>query len=213
MSFTGEHRFVLDYLSEEVLMQQPLIVQIFLLRTSILNRLSGPLCDAVTGQKGSQETLEMLEKANLGQRSTVLGWLNILPGPVIRAHPLLSIYYASLLLLSNQFEAAEIRLREAEAAMGAAIAAEQMRMIQGYVLTNRSTIAFFRGDFVRAIPFAHQRKGIYAFLWTREIPCRICYVVLRRVALLHSLLRPCWRPLGSNNQLTRRRVRIHWQRF
>ena len=46
-SFTGSHHFVLDYLVEEVLQQQPESVQTFLLRTSILDRLCGPLCDAV----------------------------------------------------------------------------------------------------------------------------------------------------------------------
>jgi LuxR family maltose regulon positive regulatory protein len=46
-AFTGSHRFVLDYLSEEVLTRQPAVVQSFLLHTSILERLSGPLCDAV----------------------------------------------------------------------------------------------------------------------------------------------------------------------
>ncbi len=46
-SFTGSHRFVLDYLLEEVLHRQPDEIQTFLLRTSILERLCGPLCDAV----------------------------------------------------------------------------------------------------------------------------------------------------------------------
>ena len=46
-SFTGSHHFVLDYLMEEVLGQQSASVQTFLLRTSILDRLCGPLCDAV----------------------------------------------------------------------------------------------------------------------------------------------------------------------
>jgi len=64
-AFSGSHRFVLDYLSEEVLSRQPAAVQSFLLRTSVLERLSGPLCDAVTGQKGSQAMLEALERANL----------------------------------------------------------------------------------------------------------------------------------------------------
>src|SRR5262249_50794772 len=48
-SFTGSHRFVLDYLLEEVLQQQPAPIQHFLLRTSILDRLCGPLCDTVLG--------------------------------------------------------------------------------------------------------------------------------------------------------------------
>jgi LuxR family maltose regulon positive regulatory protein len=64
-SFTGSHRFVLDYLVEEVLDRQPESVQTFLLQTSILDRLTGSLCDAVTGQDNGQATLEMLDRANL----------------------------------------------------------------------------------------------------------------------------------------------------
>jgi LuxR family transcriptional regulator, maltose regulon positive regulatory protein len=66
-SFTGSHRFVLDYLVEEVLQQQSEGVQAFLLRTSILGRMCGPLCEAVLrAPVGSgQETLEYLERANL----------------------------------------------------------------------------------------------------------------------------------------------------
>src|SRR5438876_2037001 len=66
-SFTGSHHFVLDYLVEEVLQQQSESVQTFLLRTSILDRLCGPLCDAVllTPSGSGQATLEYLEHANL----------------------------------------------------------------------------------------------------------------------------------------------------
>ncbi len=66
-SFTGSHHFVLDYLVEEVLQQQPVNIQTFLLRTSILDRMCGPLCDAVLGSPSTagQETLEYLERANL----------------------------------------------------------------------------------------------------------------------------------------------------
>jgi LuxR family maltose regulon positive regulatory protein len=64
-SFSGSHRFVLDYLTEEVLARQPEELVRFLLETSVLDRLSGPLCDAVTGQTGGQATLEQLERANL----------------------------------------------------------------------------------------------------------------------------------------------------
>ncbi len=66
-SFTGSHRFVMDYLVEEVLQQQPQSVQTFLLRTSILDRLCGPLCDAVLldPSASGQETLAYLERANL----------------------------------------------------------------------------------------------------------------------------------------------------
>ena len=64
-AFSGSHRYVLDYLSEEVLARQPEPVQQFLLHTCLLERLSGPLCDAVTEQEGSQAMLEALERANL----------------------------------------------------------------------------------------------------------------------------------------------------
>ncbi len=66
-SFTGSHHFVLDYLIEEILQQQPKSVQDFLLRTSILDRLCGDLCDAVLlSPVGSgQATLETIERANL----------------------------------------------------------------------------------------------------------------------------------------------------
>jgi LuxR family maltose regulon positive regulatory protein len=66
-SFTGSHHFVLDYLLEEVLGQQPERVQTFLLRTSILDRFCGPLCDAVVLDPSisGQATLEYLEHANL----------------------------------------------------------------------------------------------------------------------------------------------------
>ena len=66
-SFTGSHHFVLDYLVEEVLQQQSESIQTFLLRTSILDRLCGPLCDAVLGSPSAsgQKTLEYLEHANL----------------------------------------------------------------------------------------------------------------------------------------------------
>jgi LuxR family maltose regulon positive regulatory protein len=66
-SFTGSHHFVLDYLVEEVLHKQSESVQNFLLRTSILSRLYGPLCDAVLldPSTSGQETLEYLEHANL----------------------------------------------------------------------------------------------------------------------------------------------------
>ena len=66
-SFTGSHHFVMDYLVEEVLQQQSESVQTFLLRTSILDRMCGPLCEAVLLDPASsgQETLTYLEHANL----------------------------------------------------------------------------------------------------------------------------------------------------
>ena len=64
-SFSGSHRFVFDYLAQEVLSKQPVEVQEFMLQTSILERMCASLCDAVTGQGGSQQILESLEHAHL----------------------------------------------------------------------------------------------------------------------------------------------------
>lgn len=66
-SFSGSHPDVFDYLIEEVLQQQPELVQAFLLRTSVLERLSGPLCDAMGKREEAcgQRTLEQLERMNL----------------------------------------------------------------------------------------------------------------------------------------------------
>jgi LuxR family transcriptional regulator, maltose regulon positive regulatory protein len=64
-AFSGSHRFVLDYLADEVLDGQPGQVRAFLLETSVLERLSGELCDAVTGRSGSQAMLHQIERAGL----------------------------------------------------------------------------------------------------------------------------------------------------
>ena len=235
-AFTGTHRYVLDYLSDEVLARQSAGVQSFLLHTSILERLSGPLCDAVTGQEGSQAMLEALDRANLfvvaldderswyryhhlfaqalrshlqqaepmlvpelhnrasawyeqqdmpieavqhalavpnaeraarliepialpitlnGQISTVLGWMNALPEALVRTHPFLCVYYARLLVFTNQLKVAEAHLREAEQS-AQKMPAEQARIIQGWVLGTRAVIAGISGDIPHAISLARQ---------------------------------------------------------
>jgi LuxR family maltose regulon positive regulatory protein len=62
---SGSQRYIFDYLIEEVFQNQSASVQTFLLSTSILKRLSAPLCDAILEQSGSQQVLEYLERANL----------------------------------------------------------------------------------------------------------------------------------------------------
>ena len=64
-AFTGNDRYIVDYLVEEVLQRQPAPVRSFLLETSILERLSGPLCDGVTGRQDGKGMLEGLERGNL----------------------------------------------------------------------------------------------------------------------------------------------------
>jgi LuxR family maltose regulon positive regulatory protein len=183
-----------DYLVEEVLQRQPERVRSFLLQTSILERLSGPLCDAVTGREGSNALLEALERGNLfvvplddrrhwfryhhlfadvlrarlmeeqpdraptlhrrasewyerngsptdairhalaaedferaaglvelaalemlgSSQETLYRWLMALPDEVVRARPVLSVYYAFALHGRGGFEAVDARLRDAE---------------------------------------------------------------------------------------------------
>jgi LuxR family maltose regulon positive regulatory protein len=64
-AFAGSHRYIVDYLVEEVLSRQPEEVQSFLLQTSILDQMNGPLCDALTQRTDGQAMLERLENANL----------------------------------------------------------------------------------------------------------------------------------------------------
>ena len=195
-SFTGSHHFILDYLVEEVLQRQPEPVRNFLLQTAILDRISSPLCDAVTGEKDGRGMLEALERGNLfviplddqrqwyryhhlfaevlqahlqeaqpdrvsmlhrrasewheqnGLRSdairhalaardfegaaglielagpttedgsiqqvTWLGWVKRLPEELIRARPVLNVWYAYALLGSGDLEVAESRFKDAE---------------------------------------------------------------------------------------------------
>lgn len=63
-AFAGDNRYIVDYLVEEVLQRQPEPVRSFLLQTAILDRLNGPLCDAVTGQEEGNARLEALERGN-----------------------------------------------------------------------------------------------------------------------------------------------------
>ena len=213
-AFTGSNRFILDYLVEEVLDQQPSATQEFLLKTSILERLTGTLCDAVTGiserinadgrknrDSPSQVILERLERANLfivpldderrwyryhhlfgsvlrlhlkqkigtlgllplhrracdwyarhdlnvealhhaiagqdfdraadlikpiavittiqGGATTVRGWINALPDDLVRERPHLCVLHAWAFNLTEQVEAIEPRLQDAERALQA----------------------------------------------------------------------------------------------
>jgi LuxR family maltose regulon positive regulatory protein len=64
-AFAGSHRYILDYLADEVFYRQPEPVQTFLLQTAVLDRLTGGLCNALTGRNDGHTMLEMLERANL----------------------------------------------------------------------------------------------------------------------------------------------------
>jgi LuxR family transcriptional regulator, maltose regulon positive regulatory protein len=64
-TFAGDDHYIVDYLVEEVLQRQPQHVRSFLLQTSILDQMSGPLCDAITGREDGKALLEALERGNL----------------------------------------------------------------------------------------------------------------------------------------------------
>jgi LuxR family maltose regulon positive regulatory protein len=89
-AFSGEDRYVLDYLFTEVLHRQPKATRDFLYQTSILDRLSAQLCKAVTGRRNSQELLEQLEERNLFilPLDNVRGWYRYhqLFAEVLRTH-------------------------------------------------------------------------------------------------------------------------------
>ncbi len=259
-SFTGSHRFILDYLVEEVLQRQPEHVRNFLLQTAILDRLSGSLCDAVignhpegTGQVGGRGMLETLEHGNLfvvpldnqrqwyryhhlfaevlqahlreaqpdrvstlhrrasewyqqnglpsdairhafaaedfdgaatlielawptvedGSLSTQwIGWVKALPDGMIRARPVLSVWYANALLVSGEMEAAEARLTDAErwlepvdnmngqpknpAAERVVVDEEQFRSLPASIAIARAYRAQALGDVPGAVTYARR---------------------------------------------------------
>ncbi len=242
-AFAGDHRYIVDYLVDEVLQHQPPPIQEFLLRSSILERLCGPLCAAVTEQSDSQEILEGLERSNLFvvpldderrwfryhhlfadvlaahlrqkrpadaaplhqrasvwyaqnnmaadairhalaandfahaadlvelawpamdgtfQSATWLGWARHLPDALVHTRPVLSAAYGWAHLNAGAIEAADSRLRDAEAWLEAAPAAgaesgahaqpmvvvdeEQFRTLPGSIATARAYMALALGD-------------------------------------------------------------------
>jgi LuxR family maltose regulon positive regulatory protein len=260
-AFAGDHRYIVDYLVAEVLERQPAALRSFLLQTSILDRLNGPLCDAVTGQQEGNARLEALERGNFfvvplddqrhwyryhhlfaevlsahlkaeqpdqvatlhrrasewyeqhgssgdairhaleafdferaaglielaipamrqsRQEATAFGWLKALPDELLRARPVLSVYYAGALLLHGEIEGVEARLRDAElwseqsgrlfdtkANMGASSALasssemvvvdeEEFRGLAASIAIYRAAIALALGDVSNTMKYARQ---------------------------------------------------------
>jgi LuxR family transcriptional regulator, maltose regulon positive regulatory protein len=232
-SFTGSHRFVLDYLLEEVLQRQTDRVRGFLLQTALLDSMCGALCDAVTGREDGTEMLDALERGNLfvvplddhrqwyryhhlfaevlrahaaaaepgviqdlhrrasawhernGRQPDAIrhalaagdheraagliemaapamegtlqapqwqGWVRALPDQQVRARPVLSTWYAFVLMGSGDMEAAESRLSDAERwlahpAAGMVIPDEQQyRALPSIIAVARAYVAQALGD-------------------------------------------------------------------
>ncbi len=251
-SFTGNSRHLIDYLADEVLASLPADQLDFLLRTSLLARLSASLCDTVLERNDSQRLLEQLEQSRLflfpldderhwyryhqlfaevlrhrlslrepelvptlqsraaawyddhqlpdeaivyalaaqdfdhvirllerlaeptllaGESGTVQGWLDALPDQLVRSHPLLSCFYAFLLLVLSQFGAVEERLQDAERAIQQAGLSERdtaTRSLLGMIAVARSTVAVNFGD-AAAIWYAQQALD---YLETHELALR-----------------------------------------
>ncbi|HEY7122674.1 MAG TPA: LuxR C-terminal-related transcriptional regulator [Ktedonobacterales bacterium] len=131
-SFTGEHPYVVDFLSEEVLKKLPTAIQQFLLETSVLDQLNGALCEAITGVSNSQEVLETLAQAGLFV-------LPIEDSPQsYRFHPLFGEVLRLRLQQSQPERVSELRLRASEWHEGQGNTAEAIEY------------AFAGGDLVRA---------------------------------------------------------------
>ena len=251
-AFSGDHLYIVDYLVDEVLHRQPDRVRSFLLQTAVLDRLSAPLCDALTGREDGRGMLQALERDNLfvvplddkrhwfryhhlfadvlraralaeqphqvpvlHQRASAwyerhglpsdavrhalaaedfgraadllertgramltttqdafLDWLKALPYEVIRARPVLSVYYA-LALLPGDLETAEARLRDAEGVLDQASARpeaaavemvivddEGFRSLPGSMAIVRAYLAGASGDVPETVHYARQALGL-----------------------------------------------------
>ena len=251
-AFAGDNRYIMDYLVEEVLQRQPERVRAFLLETSILDRLSGPLCNAVTGQSDGTALLDGLERSNLlvvpldgtrhwfryhhlfadvlaanlqqeqhahipilhqrasvwyadnglpadairhalaagdfaraadlielsipfmrrnRQEATALGWLRTLPDELVRARPVLSVYYAGTLQQSGELDGVETRLRDAERWLDSTartverpdlplqmvvVDHEEFRRLPGSIAVQRAGDAVVRGNVHDTLHFAQR---------------------------------------------------------
>ncbi len=87
-AFSGSHRYILDYLAEEVLQRQPEYIQHFLLQTSILDRLCGPLCDAILGRGAGPYGRLRTEPGSRGAK--LVSPAPLLPGPPASSHEILT---------------------------------------------------------------------------------------------------------------------------
>ncbi len=156
-----------------------------------------------------------------GQISTVLGWMNALPEALVRTRPFLCVYYARLLMYTNQLEAAEARMQEAERCVQEGMPAEQARTIQGWVLSTRAGIAGFSGNITHAISLARQalellpeaevipRVGaIIAASRAYELSGDVTLATEQEVAAVHALIRTLDNPFAAVSSISKL-ARLH----
>jgi LuxR family maltose regulon positive regulatory protein len=148
-AFAGSHRYVLDFLAEEVLEQQNEQVRSFLLETSVLERLSGALCAAVTGRPGCQALLEQVERAGLFlvPLDEVRGWW--------RYHHLFADLLRARLQAEHPARAAELHRNAAawyedhglvDSAIGHAVAAGDATRAARLIEQHFDTVYSLRGE-------------------------------------------------------------------
>jgi LuxR family maltose regulon positive regulatory protein len=293
-AFTGSQRFVGEYLAEEVFAHQPPHIQTFLLQTSILSRMCGPLCDAVLqgstsgaapGDSVCQVVLEELERANLfvvplddvrqwyryhhlfgemlharllrsaseaalltlhkrasawyaeqglvveavqhalaarewgkaarlikqhgtilslsGQSHTVLGWLEALPAGIVEQSPTLCQVYAIGLVYTNQFDAAEMRLHDAERALKSDTPADRVRRARASMAVIRGGIRAYTGDMARAISLVQQALELLPEPAT-NMAAGIGIAVTRAIAALYAAI--AYQLTGDVAEASERRV-------
>jgi LuxR family maltose regulon positive regulatory protein len=237
-TFSGGHHYVLEYLAHEVVRRQPEPVQHFLMQTSILDRLCGPLCDAVTGgddgeamlahlrqhnlfilplddeyrwhryhhlfadllgnllrkawspeyiqelhlracdwyarnsfaadavnhavaAKDFERTAQLLEDNSLamvtrGELTTLLRWIEALPGDVARGRPWLGIHQAWPLTFAGKADAAESLLQRIERQVALGDLRPDAEEILGNVAAMRAMLAMMGGNMPQAVELAHR---------------------------------------------------------
>lgn len=245
--FAGNDRYLVDYLVEEVLAHQPEQVRGFLLQTAVLDRLTGPLCDALTGRDDGNGTLEALERGNLflvplddrrewyryhhlfadvlrarllaeqpqlvpmlhqrasgwfehqgliedavrhaleardfdhaahlmelavpsirrhRREAVLLGWLRALPDSAVRSSPVLSVFYAYMLMVSGDLGAVEERFDDAERALATGqdgstrpwADTDELRTLPATIAVHRASLAQALGDVTGTV--AHARRAL-----------------------------------------------------
>jgi LuxR family maltose regulon positive regulatory protein len=236
-AFSGSHRHLIDYLAQEVLAQQPPELHDFLYQTALLDQLTAPLCDAVTGRQDSDELLRRLEQENLflipldgerrwyryhhlfrefllsyaeqqfpdqmhdlhcwaadwyehegflshavgqalsagehewaahlvertaiqtlmrGQVTTVLGWLETLPDPLVRARPRLSIARAAALVIAGQLQGLETYLQDAERGIQALPTTQERQVLSSQLTVIRAYQATLGGRLSAALALTRE---------------------------------------------------------
>ena len=161
-TFSGSHRYVSDYLIQEVFASQPAAVQSFLLRTCYLSRLTGSLCDAVAGTADGADVLEQLERENL--------FIVQLQGPGEQAwYRYNALFAESIQVLAHQrlgeagvrsifekasdwYEAHGLSEEAIETALSARLFERALRLIEKYVEVHGIAEAYTMGRWLEQIP-------------------------------------------------------------